>query len=234
MPGVGAPTDPQCRARQASVDRGPHAPTPSLGPTPRRWWQHHEMAGHEDASPDEPRGAPVRPGAAMRLRSTTLLQVVTVFIGIGSLALLLWEPHIEGRNAHATLTDIYFRDPFLAYVYLGSIPFFIALYQAFRLLGWAGSREGAVLGSRDQGRTPHQKLHESHRRIHRRGGRHPHVRRRGEATCRFHGPCHDGRLSCDRRIRCRVGTAVARRCRPAVRERPDGVSQPVRHRSRTA
>jgi len=80
----------------------------------------------------------------MRRRSTTLLQVVTVFIGIGSLALLLWEPHIEGRNAHATLTDIYFRDPFLAYVYLASIPFFIALYQAFRLLGWAGSREGAA------------------------------------------------------------------------------------------
>jgi hypothetical protein len=79
----------------------------------------------------------------MRRRSTTLLQVATVFIGIGSLALLLWEPHIEGRNAHATPVDIYLRDPFLAYVYVGSIPFFIALYQAYRLLGWAGSREGA-------------------------------------------------------------------------------------------
>ena len=79
----------------------------------------------------------------MRRRSTTFLQVVTVFIGIGSLALLLWEPHIEGRNAHATLMDTYLRDPFLWYVYVGSIPFFIALYEAFRLLGWAGSREGA-------------------------------------------------------------------------------------------
>ena len=79
----------------------------------------------------------------MSLRSTTFLQVVTVLIGVGSLALLLWEPHIEGRNAHATAMDIYLRDPFLAFVYLGSIPFFIALYQAFRLLGWAGSREGA-------------------------------------------------------------------------------------------
>ena len=29
--------------------------------------------------------------------------------------------------------DIYLRDPFLAYVYVGSIPFFIGLYQAFRL-----------------------------------------------------------------------------------------------------
>jgi hypothetical protein len=49
--------------------------------------------------------------------------------------LLLWEPHLEGRNAHATTFEIYFKDPFLAYVYAGSIPFFIALYQAFELFG---------------------------------------------------------------------------------------------------
>jgi len=28
------------------------------------------------------------------------------------LALLLWEPHLEGRNAHATTFEIYFKDPF--------------------------------------------------------------------------------------------------------------------------
>src|SRR5678816_3217145 len=50
---------------------------------------------------------------------------------------MLWEPHIEGRNAHATLFEIYFKDPFLAYAYLGSIPFFAALYQAFKVLGYA-------------------------------------------------------------------------------------------------
>jgi hypothetical protein len=75
----------------------------------------------------------------MRHRST-ILQVVTVFIGIGVLALLLWEPRIEGRNAHSTLREIYFGDPFLAYVYVGSIPFFVAICQAFRLLGRVGSR----------------------------------------------------------------------------------------------
>jgi hypothetical protein len=53
------------------------------------------------------------------------------------LAFLLWEPHIEGRNAHATLFQIYFNDPFLAYAYLASIPFFVALYQAFRFLGYS-------------------------------------------------------------------------------------------------
>src|SRR5262249_20036803 len=73
----------------------------------------------------------------MNRSSTIFLQVVIVLIGIGALALLLWEPHLEGRNAHATLFEIYFKDPFLALVYAGSIPFFIALYQAFKLLGYA-------------------------------------------------------------------------------------------------
>jgi hypothetical protein len=40
-------------------------------------------------------------------------------------------------NAHATNFEIYFKDPFLALVYVGSIPFFIALYQAFKVLGFA-------------------------------------------------------------------------------------------------
>jgi Protein of unknown function (DUF2975) len=70
--------------------------------------------------------------------STAFLQTVVVLIGIGALALLLWEPHLEGRNAHATPFEIYFKDPFLAYVYVASIPFFVALYQAFRVLGYAG------------------------------------------------------------------------------------------------
>jgi hypothetical protein len=72
----------------------------------------------------------------MKRGSTLFLQVVIVLIGIGALALLLWEPHLEGRNAHATLFEIYCHDPFLAYVYIGSIPFFVALYQAFTLLGY--------------------------------------------------------------------------------------------------
>src|SRR5260370_20750745 len=72
----------------------------------------------------------------MKRSSTIFLQVVIVLIGIGALALMLWEPHIEGRNAHATLFQIYFKDPFLAYAYIASIPFFAALYQAFKVLGY--------------------------------------------------------------------------------------------------
>jgi hypothetical protein len=54
---------------------------------------------------------------------------------------MLWEPHIEGRNAHATLFEIYFNDPFLAYAYIASISFFVALYQAFKVLGYAGQNK---------------------------------------------------------------------------------------------
>ncbi len=67
---------------------------------------------------------------------TIFLQAVTVLIGIGALALMLWEPHLEGRNAHATPFEIYFKDPFLSYAYLASIPFFVALHQAFNALGY--------------------------------------------------------------------------------------------------
>jgi hypothetical protein len=77
----------------------------------------------------------------MKRSATIFLQAVIVLIGIGALALMLWEPHIEGRNAHATLVEIYFKDPFLAYAYIASIPFFVALYQAFKLLGYAGQNE---------------------------------------------------------------------------------------------
>jgi hypothetical protein len=64
-----------------------------------------------------------------------------VLIGVGALAVMLWEPHIEGRNAHATLFEIYFQDPFLALAYAGSIPFFIALYQAIKVLGYVGKNK---------------------------------------------------------------------------------------------
>src|SRR5205807_4079331 len=32
-------------------------------------------------------------------------------------------------------------DPFLAYAYVASIPFFVALYQAFKVLGYAGQKQ---------------------------------------------------------------------------------------------
>lgn len=77
----------------------------------------------------------------MKKGSTIFLQLIIVLIGIGVLALLLWEPHLEGRNAHATNFEIYFNDPFLVLVYAGAIPFFVALYQAFKALGYVGQNK---------------------------------------------------------------------------------------------
>ena len=77
----------------------------------------------------------------MKKSSTIFLQSVVVLIGVAALALMLWEPHLEGRNAHASVTQIYFHDPFLAYAYIASIAFFVALYQAFKLLGYVGRND---------------------------------------------------------------------------------------------
>lgn len=63
------------------------------------------------------------------------LQVVVVLIGIVALAILLWFPSTEGRATNLDLFSIY-ADPFILYAYAASIAFFIALYQAFKLLGY--------------------------------------------------------------------------------------------------
>jgi hypothetical protein len=72
----------------------------------------------------------------MKKGSTIFLQVVIVALGIGALALMLWEPHLEGVNANSTFFEVYL-DPFIVLVYIGSIPFFVALYQAIKVLGYA-------------------------------------------------------------------------------------------------
>ena len=74
----------------------------------------------------------------MKRSSIIFLQIVIVLIGVAALALLLWEPQVEGVSKNRTNFEIYFQDPFLALVYAGSIPFFIALYQAFKVLGYVG------------------------------------------------------------------------------------------------
>jgi hypothetical protein len=76
----------------------------------------------------------------MNRSSTIFLQSIVVLIGIGALAFLIWEPHVEGVNKHATIFEMYF-DVFVAYAYVASIPFFVALYQAFKVLGFAGQNQ---------------------------------------------------------------------------------------------
>lgn len=73
----------------------------------------------------------------MKRGSTIFLQIVILLLGAGVLAFLLLVPQVEGRNVNATFFEIYFKDPFLAYIYLAFVPFFVGLYQGFRILGYA-------------------------------------------------------------------------------------------------
>jgi Protein of unknown function (DUF2975) len=83
----------------------------------------------------------------MKRSPAIFLQAIIVLIGIGALTLMLWEPHLEGRNVHASLFHIYFNDPFLACAYMTSVPFFVALYQAFMLFGYIGRNKVFSLNS---------------------------------------------------------------------------------------
>jgi hypothetical protein len=82
----------------------------------------------------------------MKKISTMFLQVVIVLIGIGALAIMVRFPLIEGRAASLDLFSIY-TDPFIVFGYLASIPFFVALYQAFKLLGYFGQNKVFSLNS---------------------------------------------------------------------------------------
>jgi hypothetical protein len=73
----------------------------------------------------------------MKRVSILFLRTVVLLVGAGVLAFLIWEPQAEGANQNADLATIYL-DPFVVYVYLGSLPFFVALHQVFELLGYVG------------------------------------------------------------------------------------------------
>ena len=82
----------------------------------------------------------------MKKSSTMFLQVVIVLIGIVVLAIMIRFPQTEGRAANLDLFSIY-ADPFIVYMYLASIAFFVALYQAFKLLGYIGQNKVFTLNS---------------------------------------------------------------------------------------
>ncbi|OGN00766.1 MAG: hypothetical protein A3I26_02970 [Candidatus Yanofskybacteria bacterium RIFCSPLOWO2_02_FULL_43_10] len=76
----------------------------------------------------------------MKRSSTIFLQVVIVLIGILALVIMIRFPLTEGRAVNLDLFNIYF-DPFIVYGYLASTPFFVALYQVFKLLGYIGQNK---------------------------------------------------------------------------------------------
>lgn len=77
----------------------------------------------------------------MKKGAVIFLRAVIVLVGIGAFAFMLLEPRFEGRNARATFFQIYFNDLFLPYAYTAFIAFFVALYQAFMLLGYIGKNK---------------------------------------------------------------------------------------------
>jgi hypothetical protein len=82
----------------------------------------------------------------MKRISVVFLQAVIVLIGIVALTILVWFPLTEGRATDLDLFSIYF-DPFILYGYAASIAFFVALYNAFKLLGYIGQNKAFSLNS---------------------------------------------------------------------------------------
>ena len=82
----------------------------------------------------------------MKKIPTVFLQAVIVLIGIVALAIMIRLPLTEGRATNLDLFSIY-SDPFILYGYAASIAFFVALYKAFKLLGYIGQNKVFSSGS---------------------------------------------------------------------------------------
>ncbi|AYD47187.1 DUF2975 domain-containing protein [Arachidicoccus soli] len=76
----------------------------------------------------------------MKRISIVFLQMVVVLMGIVALLIMIRFPLTEGRAANLNLLSIY-TDPFILYGYAASIAFFVALYKAFKLLGYIGQNK---------------------------------------------------------------------------------------------
>lgn len=71
----------------------------------------------------------------MKKVSALFLKVVILLIATGTLIWTIKFPQLEGRVTNLDLISIY-TDPLIIYGYIASIPFFIVLYQTFKLLNF--------------------------------------------------------------------------------------------------
>ncbi|UFH53451.1 DUF2975 domain-containing protein [Spirosoma sp. KNUC1025] len=76
----------------------------------------------------------------MKRISIIFLQTFVVLIGIIALVVMIRFPLTEGRAKHLDVFNVY-ADPFILYGYASSIAFFVALYKAFKLLGYIGQNK---------------------------------------------------------------------------------------------
>jgi hypothetical protein len=82
----------------------------------------------------------------MKRSSTLFLKVVILLIGIGVLIGMIWFPQTEGRAANLDSISVY-KDPFIIYIYIASIPLFVGLYQAFKLLNFIDANKAFSQGA---------------------------------------------------------------------------------------
>jgi hypothetical protein len=82
----------------------------------------------------------------MKRGSTLFLKVVILLIAIVALAAMIRLPQTEGRAAHLDLISIY-KDPLIIYIFIASIPFFVGLYEAFKLLNLIDANKAFSLGA---------------------------------------------------------------------------------------
>lgn len=82
----------------------------------------------------------------MKQSSILFLQGVIVLIGIAALAAMIRFPLLEGRAENLDLISIY-SDPLILYSYAASIPFFLMLYKAYKLLGFIQQNNAFALNS---------------------------------------------------------------------------------------
>lgn len=82
----------------------------------------------------------------MKRGSTLFLKFVLLLIGIIVLFGMIWFPQTEGRALNLDLISIY-ADPFIIYIYIGSTPFFVGLYQAFKLLNLIDANQAFSQGA---------------------------------------------------------------------------------------
>ncbi len=69
----------------------------------------------------------------MKRGTTGFLKLVLLMVAVGVVAMMIRFPQTEGRAQGLSLLQIY-ADPLIIYIYIGSIPFFVGLFQAFKLL----------------------------------------------------------------------------------------------------
>lgn len=73
----------------------------------------------------------------MKKSTSAIIRALIVLLAIAAFVFMIRMPLYEGRNVDATLSQVYFHDPFLAYAYASSILFFVGLYHIAKLVQYA-------------------------------------------------------------------------------------------------